>query len=351
MTDDVTSEDTPPRRERLIYVSVDQLTEGPHAPARTAVPEELVQSLRTYGVLHPLLVRPGDNGYEVIAGFKRLRGAKAAELNEVPVRVYRAEDASLEAMYQASNTGAVSGRTAKAGPRKPLSSTDGISTGSLGGFLEDELTRNPQQTPYVKIVGLSAVILIVVWIGLVVSRNLGGRSSDAPDPVPTPELTDDVTSTTETEPSTPTMTEGSFTNWQEALSDIEGITARTNNGIPRIIFSEPVFSQLTTIDPDQKDRLVLLTNRILDLQPRSLIMVIGHTDNDPIRPNSRYRSNEYLSELRANEVIDFLTEAQAAPDRQLKPVAAGADDPPFSNDNAEDKVRNRTVTFEILQPL
>ncbi len=327
--------------------------EGPHAPARTAIPEELVQSLRTYGVLHPLLVRPGDSGYEVIAGFKRLRGAKAANLNEVPVRVYRAEDASLEAMYQASNTGAgtVTGRAAKAASRKPLSSTDGISTGSLGGFLEDELTRNPQQTPYVKIVGISAVILIVVWIGLVVSRNLGGRSPSPPDPAPTPELTGGGTSNTDTGRNIPPVTPASSTDWQAALSDIDGITVRTTNGIPRIIFSEPVFSQLTTIDPDQKERLTGVVNRILDLQPRSLIMVIGHTDNDPIRPNSRYRSNEYLSELRANEVIEFLTETQAAPARQLKPVAAGADEPPFSNDNAADKVRNRTVTFEILQPL
>ena len=348
MTDDVTSEESPQRRERLIYVSVDQLTEGPHAPAAVSVPEDFIQSLKTYGVLHPLLVRPGSSGYEVIAGFKRLRGAKAAKLKEVPVRVYRAEDASLAPMYAASNTGS----TGKSSPKTsaPLSSTDGISSGTLGGFLEDELGRKNPQTPYVKIVGISAVILIIAWIALIISRNLGGGSDAPRDPDP---VAPEVTSRDKENVVRPTprpIVRGSSTDWQDTLSDIDGISVQLVNSIPRVVFAEPVFSQLTTIDPEQKSRLVRLVNRILDAEPRSVIMVIGHTDNDPIRANSRYRSNTYLSELRANEVITFLTESGTAPARQLKPVASGADDPPFSNDNAADKVRNRTVTLEILQP-
>lgn len=348
MTDDHSSEEHQQRRERLIYVPVDHLSEGPHAPQAVGVTDEFVQSLKTYGVLHPLLVRPGGSGYEVIAGFKRLRGAKAAELDEVPVRVYRAEDASLKAMYQASNTGSSDNPTSKA-PRK-RSTTDGISSGSLGGLLDDELGRNAKPPPYGKIVGISAIILIVAWIGLLVSRNLGNRPPRSAEPTPTPEtaLTVEDTGSTVQIPQGPNT---SMVNWQSALSGIDGISVGVKNGVPRVVFSEPVFSQLTTIDPDQKDRLMQITDMILTAQPRSLIMVVGHTDNDPIRANSRYRSNEYLSELRANAVIDFLVEANAAPASQLKPVAVGAEEPPFSNDNPADKVRNRTVTLEIMQPL
>jgi ParB family chromosome partitioning protein len=46
---------------------------------------ELIESVRELGVLQPLLVRPAGDGYELIAGERRLRAAKAAGLEEVPV--------------------------------------------------------------------------------------------------------------------------------------------------------------------------------------------------------------------------------------------------------------------------
>jgi len=54
---------------------------------------ELTQSIRTHGVLQPLLVRaaPGG-GYELIAGERRLRAATDAGLNEVPAIVMEASD-------------------------------------------------------------------------------------------------------------------------------------------------------------------------------------------------------------------------------------------------------------------
>lgn len=49
---------------------------------------ELAQSIREVGVLLPLIVRPIAEGeYELIAGERRLRAAKLAELTEVPVIV------------------------------------------------------------------------------------------------------------------------------------------------------------------------------------------------------------------------------------------------------------------------
>jgi ParB family chromosome partitioning protein len=49
---------------------------------------ELAASLKTQGFLAPLLVREAEeNRYEVIAGARRLRAAKLAELASIPVRV------------------------------------------------------------------------------------------------------------------------------------------------------------------------------------------------------------------------------------------------------------------------
>src|ERR1700728_3429587 len=56
--------------------------------------EELAASFKTQGILAPLLVRELEQSkYEVVAGARRLRAAKIAELEAVPVRVVKLTDA------------------------------------------------------------------------------------------------------------------------------------------------------------------------------------------------------------------------------------------------------------------
>ncbi len=54
--------------------------------------KELTDSIREKGILEPLLVRRNNSGFELIAGERRLRAAKLAELNEVPVLIMNASD-------------------------------------------------------------------------------------------------------------------------------------------------------------------------------------------------------------------------------------------------------------------
>ena len=54
--------------------------------------EELKASIREKGVLQPILVRPKGNGYEVVAGERRLRAAQALGLEEIPVVVKDVSD-------------------------------------------------------------------------------------------------------------------------------------------------------------------------------------------------------------------------------------------------------------------
>lgn len=55
---------------------------------------ELADSFKTQGVLEPLLVRPLEaTKYEVVIGARRLKAARLAELESVPVRVVRLSDA------------------------------------------------------------------------------------------------------------------------------------------------------------------------------------------------------------------------------------------------------------------
>jgi ParB family chromosome partitioning protein len=73
-----------------------QLQESPTNPRRRFDEHslnELASSFKSQGVLQPLLVRIiADDKYEVIAGARRLRAAKLAELTDVPVRIIALSD-------------------------------------------------------------------------------------------------------------------------------------------------------------------------------------------------------------------------------------------------------------------
>lgn len=53
---------------------------------------ELVQSVREYGIIQPLVVTKTAQGYELIAGERRLRAARLVGLKEVPIIVREADD-------------------------------------------------------------------------------------------------------------------------------------------------------------------------------------------------------------------------------------------------------------------
>jgi ParB family transcriptional regulator, chromosome partitioning protein len=54
--------------------------------------KELAASIREVGILQPLVVRSTQGGFELIAGERRLRAAKEAGLDRVPVLIRQAED-------------------------------------------------------------------------------------------------------------------------------------------------------------------------------------------------------------------------------------------------------------------
>ena len=64
---------------------------------------ELCNSIKTQGILQPLLVRKDDIGYELITGERRLRAAKMAGLDRVPVVIKNISDAELLEMSIVEN--------------------------------------------------------------------------------------------------------------------------------------------------------------------------------------------------------------------------------------------------------
>lgn len=83
----------------LLEVPVNAVAPNPKQP-RTHWDEEEIQalaaSIREVGILQPIVVRrAGDEGYELVAGERRLRAAKVAGLATVPVVLRDTDDADL----------------------------------------------------------------------------------------------------------------------------------------------------------------------------------------------------------------------------------------------------------------
>ncbi len=79
-------------------IPVDRITPNPHQPRRhfdDDALESLTGSVRALGVLQPVLVRPADDGFELIAGERRWRAARRAGLGEIPAIVRDQEDSGV----------------------------------------------------------------------------------------------------------------------------------------------------------------------------------------------------------------------------------------------------------------
>jgi ParB family chromosome partitioning protein len=90
----------PSETESLIEVPIDQIAVNPNQPRKvfdfTAL-DELAASIKSSGVIQPIIVRRFAGAYQLIAGERRWRAARQAGLDRIPAIVREATDAqSLE---------------------------------------------------------------------------------------------------------------------------------------------------------------------------------------------------------------------------------------------------------------
>lgn len=83
--------------DKVVQVPIANISPNPHQPRKQFNPEaleDLANSIREHGIIQPLILIPAEeaNHYTLIAGERRLRAAKIAELNEVPAIVRSATE-------------------------------------------------------------------------------------------------------------------------------------------------------------------------------------------------------------------------------------------------------------------
>ncbi len=82
-----------PAEQKLPISRIEPRKDQPRREFDPEAIEELAASIREYGLIQPITVRALDKGYyQIIAGERRWRAARAAGLKEVPVRILEADD-------------------------------------------------------------------------------------------------------------------------------------------------------------------------------------------------------------------------------------------------------------------
>jgi ParB family chromosome partitioning protein len=92
---DLTADEVSGERAQLLEIPVGEITPNPHQPRLhfdEASLAELADSIRELGVLQPVLVRPSEGGYVLVAGERRWRAARRAGLATVPAVVRVTDD-------------------------------------------------------------------------------------------------------------------------------------------------------------------------------------------------------------------------------------------------------------------
>jgi ParB family chromosome partitioning protein len=81
-----------------VWLDCNAITRNPYQPRQMfdeAEIADLADSIRTHGILQPLVVRRANDGFELIAGERRLRAAQAADWRQVPVQIREVDDRQL----------------------------------------------------------------------------------------------------------------------------------------------------------------------------------------------------------------------------------------------------------------
>jgi ParB family chromosome partitioning protein len=81
-----------------VWLNCDAIDRNPYQPRQSfdeAEIADLADSIRTHGILQPLIVRRLGERYELVAGERRLRAAQAADWRQVPVQIREVDDRQM----------------------------------------------------------------------------------------------------------------------------------------------------------------------------------------------------------------------------------------------------------------
>lgn len=76
-----------PSSNEIIYIDINKIKPNENQPRKIFESEkidELAQSIKNHGIIQPIIVKNIESGYEIVAGERRWRACRKAELKEIP---------------------------------------------------------------------------------------------------------------------------------------------------------------------------------------------------------------------------------------------------------------------------
>ena len=366
------------------------------APSPPPIPSaQLIESIRRHGLFCPVVVSKTGDRFTLIAGGDRLGAAREAGLREVPACVVELEGVAPAALAhaEADQHPTPNMKALHREWRNSLALDMGCDVDELShklGTLREPAKPNQLRTIIGSATSTAAVLILLGWAmgpcsstkispttiaaektwtpddsGIRVLTNtngLGARSTvyeafetgidpklpigmdepesarESPTRIP-PEMMPSTLMGAEAPPSS--------LSWLES-THIDGIQiVKEENGV-RFIFDAPVFQYRDFIAPGAKDALRKSGKLLADAAEETLLVITGHTDNEPVSSGGVYIDNYQIGMARAVAVTDFLVRDEGLPRERVVATSAGENQPPFSNDSPSEKQKNRTVTLLFL---
>ena len=94
------------RKKPVFSCGIEELRPNRYQPRKNfndSTHKQLVASIKSTGIIQPIVVRKVDNGYEIIAGERRWRAAQTAGLKDVPIVIREATDMQTAEMSLIEN--------------------------------------------------------------------------------------------------------------------------------------------------------------------------------------------------------------------------------------------------------
>lgn len=96
--EDIQNGDVKTEKQEQTKINIDQIRPNPYQPRKvfddTAL-QELSQSIKQHGVFTPILVKKSIQGYDLIAGERRLRASKLAGMSDIPAIIVDLNDQEM----------------------------------------------------------------------------------------------------------------------------------------------------------------------------------------------------------------------------------------------------------------
>jgi outer membrane protein OmpA-like peptidoglycan-associated protein len=326
----------------FLQLPLESLAEPAAPPA--ALPGDLLESIRTHGVLQPILACKTDSGYETIDGRRRLQAARALGLRTIPAFIINKPQADAAVLASEANRRGVL-------PPEPIAAPC------------QQPAIDPAPNGWRSDWRLPAAFAAIALLALLLGAGAAGMicsSGWAPVSLPASDRAGDSTvhlescTATNDNPAVPSEAAGLTAQLQQATPpawsaalNIEGVQATTDGDATTLTFQDAVFSRHTTFDP-QAERLLGEVAEALGRAERPLVIqVLGHTDDTPMRGGGPYRDNYDLGLARATRVVQFLRHQANLTNATFSAASQGEDHPPYPNDSPANRRSNRTVTLEI----